>query len=557
VPDWLRLRKGRAPAPSALARAPEEPAGYAGFKVVLDDPAPHPRLGFGDYATALAEMILRSRAEFAVGIFGGWGSGKTTLMRAVSKRLAGDDSVVTVPFNAWRYEKEPHLVIPLLDVLRDALREQDKAGTAPWARNAAIAVSHAGRALLAGLTLSVDAVPGLKLDFDPDKVIEAIGKDDGKSPVSFYHAGFDLLHKAISDISGNGTRRVVIFVDDLDRCMPESALEMLESMKLLFGVRGCVFVVALDQEIVDKAIAIKYGAAANISGDEYVKKIFQVPFTLPRTGIRQLPDYLDSIEAAAGFSEAQLADFREHVRPHFRYLADEGAINPREIKLLINTYVLQMKVLWARLGNGLDPDIVLALLCMGFRSDWQPYHDQLTAEPQLVQPLLREAVESSGTSDVWLPDISQPVPPSLLRYLDDAGSPLLFVNDLRPYLTVAESKWSADPWIPEARRMAVRLRRSLAEATTGTALREHLGRLVHEAQDLQDFINGRREPVGGVLQVIRRHLEETVSEIVDDLMESASAPQEDAELVQTRLAAMLDRLDAGLRDYQQYANSAG
>lgn len=530
-----------------------EPGGYAGFKVVLDDPAVNPGLGFSDYAAALAEMTLYSQAEFAVGIFGGWGSGKTTLMQAVCRRLADDDRVVTVWFNAWRYEKDPHLIIPLLDVLRDAL--QDRARTAPWARDAAVAVGRAGRALLAGLKLSVDAIPGFKIDFEPSKVIEAISKSDSKGPVSFYHAGFALLRKAIADISGNGVRRVVIFVDDLDRCLPASALEMLESMKLLFGVEGCVFVVALDEEIVEKAVAVKYGATAEVGGAEYIKKIFQVPFTLPRTGIGQLPGYLDLIETTAGFGDAQLADFRDHVRPHFRYLADEGVINPREIKLLINTYVLQLKVLSPRLGDDLHPDVVLALLCMNIRLDWRSYHDQLAAEPQLVQPVLRDAVRSPGAGrEVWLPGAAQPVPPSLLRYLGDAAWPLLRVTDLRPYLTVAESTWSADPWIPQARAMALRLRRSADEVTSGSAPPEGLELLVRDAQDLRDFIARRKEPAVS-LRGIRRDLEETATRIVASLMESASSPGAEVELLRTRLTAMFDRLDAGLRDYQRYANA--
>lgn len=554
MPDWLSRRKGRAPALAESALTTGEPGGYAGFKVLLDEPTPNLGLGFGDYAIALAEMILHSRAEFAVGIFGDWGSGKTTLMQAVRRRLAGDDRVVTVCFNAWRYEKDPHMVIPLLDVLRDALRDADRAGAAPWARDAAVAVGRAGRALLAGVKLSVDAVPGFKIDFEPSKVIETASKSDSKGPLSFYHAGFAQLQRAIADISAGGARRVVIFVDDLDRCLPTSALEMLESMKLLFGVEGCVFVVALDQQIVDKAIAVKYGATAEVSGAEYVKKIFQVPFTLPRTGISQLPGYLDVIEAAAGFGETQLADFRDHVRPHFRYLADEGAINPREVKLLINTYVLQLKVLWPRLCDDLDPDVVLALLCMNFRPDWRPYHDQLTAEPQIVQPLLRDAARSPGVNgDVWLPGAPQPVPPSLLRYLGDVAWPLLRVTDLRPYLTVAQFTWSADPWIPQARAMAIRLRRSVNKATSGTALHEGFGVLVHEAQDLRDFIIAQKAPPGS-LRGIRRDLEETASQIVANLTESASSQEADGELLRTRVTAMIDRLDVGMRGYQRYAN---
>jgi hypothetical protein len=554
VPDWLSRRNRQTPRLAIPAITAGEPEGYAGFKVVLDDPAPHPGLGFDNFAAALAEMGLYSRAEFAVGIFGGWGSGKTTLMQEVRRRLDDDDRVVTVWFNAWRYEKDPHLIIPLLDVLQEALRERARARSAPWARDAAVTVGRAGRALLAGVTLSVGAIPGLEIDFEPGKVIETISKGDSKGPVSFYHAGFALLQKAIADISDNGARRVVIFIDDLDRCLPASALEMLESMKLLFGVRGCVFVVAFDEQIVEQAVAVKYGATAEVSGTEYIKKIFQVPFILPRTGIDQLPSYLDLIESSAGFSEAQLTDFRDHVRPHFTFLADGGAINPREIKLLINTYVLQLKVLSPTLGDGLDPNIVLALLCMNFRLEWRSCRDQLIAEPQLIQSVLQEAVRSPHAGgDVRLPGAAQPVPPSLLRYLGDVAWPLLRVPDLRPYLAVGESTWSADPWIPRARAMAVRLRRSVDEVTSGTAPRQGVELLVRQAEDLRDFIARRGEPAGS-LRGIRRNLEEMASQIVDGLMELASLPDGEVELLRTRLTAIFDRLDAGLRDYQRYAN---
>jgi KAP-like P-loop domain-containing protein len=546
VPDWLGRRKSRAPEAPAVTAG--EPEGYAGFKVVLDEPAPDPGLGFGEYAAALAEMTLYSQAEFAVGIFGGWGSGKTTFMQAVERRLADDDRVVTVWFNAWRYEKEPHLIIPLLDVLGDALRGKAAEIRAAWAREAAVVVGRASRALLAGLTLSVDAIPGVKIDFDPGKVIEKIGKSESAGPVSFYHAGFTSLWKAIADISDDGANRVVFFVDDLDRCTAASALEVLESMKLLFGVKGCVFVVALDEEIVEKAVDVKYGAA-EVSGAEYIKKIFQVPFTLPRTGMSKLPSYLDLIEAGAGFGEAQRNDFRAHVRPHFRYLADEGVINPREIKLLINSYVLQLKVLWARVGDDLDQDVVLALLCMHFRPDWRPFHDQLIAEPQFVQRVLRDAIGSPVTgSAVRLAPGAEPVPPSLLRYLADVARPLLFIEDLRPYLTVTESTWFADPWIPQARAMAARLRRSCEEMPSD------LESLVRDGQDLRDFLAGHRERAGS-LGGILGDLKATAAEIVASLQEPASLPDAELDVLRTRLTAMFDRLDAGLRDYQRQKRS--
>src|SRR5215213_8545114 len=84
------------------------------FKILLDLPSSSPALGFADNADALAEIIQKSAPQFAIGIFGGWGSGKTTLMQAIEARL-DDNLTIPVWFTAWRYEKEEHLIVPLLD----------------------------------------------------------------------------------------------------------------------------------------------------------------------------------------------------------------------------------------------------------------------------------------------------------------------------------------------------------------------------------------------------------------------------------------------------------
>ena len=90
---------------------------------MIDDPASKLSLGFDDYAGALAEIAGLSRPQFAIGVFGAWGSGKTTLMRAMQTTLAANPTVVPVWFNAWRYEKEEHLIVPLLDTIREEVLE--------------------------------------------------------------------------------------------------------------------------------------------------------------------------------------------------------------------------------------------------------------------------------------------------------------------------------------------------------------------------------------------------------------------------------------------------
>src|SRR5688572_23890860 len=104
----------------ARKTTPARVNGKGGYQILLDAPAQSPALGYPEIASALGEIVMESAPRFAIGIFGGWGAGKTTLMQAVEAKLDGERAV-PVRFSAWRYEKEDHLILPLLDTIRDAL----------------------------------------------------------------------------------------------------------------------------------------------------------------------------------------------------------------------------------------------------------------------------------------------------------------------------------------------------------------------------------------------------------------------------------------------------
>ena len=90
-------------------------------KILLDAPrSASPALLWEPIAKAFATIIWQSKPGFAVGMFGSWGSGKTTLMTAIKNSLPST-GIITVDFNAWRFQNEPVLLIPLLDTIRAAI----------------------------------------------------------------------------------------------------------------------------------------------------------------------------------------------------------------------------------------------------------------------------------------------------------------------------------------------------------------------------------------------------------------------------------------------------
>jgi len=133
------------------------------IKILLDSPSDAPTKSMKDAAAVLAKLILDSSPRFSVGVFGGWGSGKTTLMRAIHRELRRDISTIPVEFSGWRFEREPQLLVPLLDTIRMSLVSWSNKQKRPELRERVASVARrigrVVRALLAGLSGEV-GLPG-------------------------------------------------------------------------------------------------------------------------------------------------------------------------------------------------------------------------------------------------------------------------------------------------------------------------------------------------------------------------------------------------------------
>lgn len=444
------------------------------WRILADLPAKTPALMFPEYGNALAGIIRDSEPpQFAIGIFGGWGSGKTTLMNCVQGELGQD--AVCVNFSAWRYEKERHVIIPLLATIGQTLGEWRKDETAdPVAVNARQTASTVGKvisALASGLSIEF-SVPGLGgINLDGGKALEearrlseqsrdGAPRDGSEIPTSLYRSCFETLTKAFDEFRQTpNAPRIVVFVDDLDRCRPEGALEVLESIKLFFDFEGFIFVVGLDRAIVERCIDLRYSngdralpdvepiatPAPLIRGADYIKKIFQVPFNLPPVALSQLRPLINGITSEGKLPPEQIRDIEERVSRHLNYLfetsgsdtatRDSGgqpsqplAVNPREVKRFINSYVIQMKI-----QPTLDADVCLALNTLSLRQDWEPAEEALRAYGgEFLVQLRRLENDENALADL---DETLAIPQSFLEYVRRGpGSKLLTVENVDQYI---------------------------------------------------------------------------------------------------------------------------
>jgi KAP family P-loop domain len=444
--------------------------------ILLDVPAADPAFGFKEIARALADIIQASEPRFAVGVFGSWGSGKSTLMDAIAARIDTTKAIV-VPFNAWRYEREPHLILPLLDTIRGSLSSwaddpERSAEARERARDIAGRIGKVVRALARGFSAQIGLPGAVTLSFDTDKALDAMSNEPDdvvKVPQSLYFAAFQELTAAFREVEEAAFSRIVVFVDDLDRCLPTSALTILESMKLFFDMPGFVFVVGMDEQVIERAVSSKFiegtpagGATTpDITLDrEYLKKIFQVNYTLSAMAPGDLVDLLKIMERQGGMADSQRDDLRDRVRRYLPYVAPEGRVNPRDVKRFVNAYTLQRMI-----HPELHADTVLALQTLEFRRDWEEVYDILLAEPADFVGALRRYRGERDThafENLW-PQLAV-LPVDLVDYLrsDEAG-PLTVKEGLEPYVSSLKSARSTQTWLHDAIRDVGHLRKAVRE----------------------------------------------------------------------------------------------
>jgi hypothetical protein len=438
--------------------------------ILLDVPAEHPTFKFEKIAQALATIVQASEPQFAVGIFGGWGSGKSTLMNEIERQVEESKQAIVVTFNAWRYEREPHLIVPLLDTIRASLSE--------WAddtdhlddqrkqiKSIAGRIGRVVRALVRATSVEIGLPGTAVISVDPGQALDEMSSahDPATNPQSLYYAAFQELNAAFTDVNSAGPSRIIVFVDDLDRCLPERALTVLESMKLFFDIPGFIFIVGLDERVVQSAVRTKLAIQPDGERDrdrqierEYLNKMFQVPFTLPEMEAGQLKDLLKWLEDNGHLGAVQKQDLRKRVEKYLHHVAKEG-INPREVKRYINAYTLHRMI-----RPDLNPNMVLALQTLDFRRDWERfYEDVVLAEPDVFAEVLgrfRSESEDTAFEDVW-PEIGM-LPLELSNFLrSNEVAELANADDVERYVSLLETTRSTHPWVKDAMRYVGLLRR--------------------------------------------------------------------------------------------------
>jgi hypothetical protein len=187
-------------------------------------------------------------------------------------------------------------------------------------------------------------------------------------------------------LTGNG-RPLVVIVDDLDRCLPEKAIQVLEAIKLFLDVRNCIFVLGVDRELIERAIVAKYRDLIGIRdvegssrqpmgliGEDYFDKLIQIPFVLPAVSEDHFRRFLTEIAQTQDVSEC------------LDILVTGLPRNPRKAKRLLQALLFTEEL--ARLRAGPMSSALIAKMVI-IQSQFRAIYDEITEEPELLVELER------------------------------------------------------------------------------------------------------------------------------------------------------------------------
>lgn len=350
---------------------------------ILDDQwTDNDALDFTPYVETLANIIQTGNTPLTIGVFGTWGSGKTSLMRMIKngipeseyKGLPNDYTVVW--FDAWKYDKEATLWRVLLLSVLAKVKETAKSKNEPLD-----ALEQLETMLYRAV--DIEKVGGVKIDLL--KLGGLFAKGTVQLGLSFIPGGA-VLGKFVEEVQKSGTKaltddftqaiqrertkihieqvyfleqfqdkfkelikqfiepnRLVVFVDDLDRCLPEKAVEVLEAIKLFLDVKNCVFVLGLDQGVIARGIEMKYRefgdkkdvegqARFTIEGNKYLEKIIQLPFQIPPVESTDMSNFVHGLSAEWPHEECP------------KIFAEGLGDNPRQIKRTVNVFLMLWKL---------------------------------------------------------------------------------------------------------------------------------------------------------------------------------------------------------------------
>lgn len=383
-------------------------------------------LNFGYMVDMVVDIATnRDLSPSTIGLYGDWGSGKSSLMKLAQKKIEeknteiGDekDSIKTlcIEFNGWLFEGYEDTKTSLCGVILDALADEKRFSKeiTDYAKTLIKKIDFnkiLGKGIKYGLDFFLTGGIGVLTDLtlssvlstiktnvsevqakDLEEILNKFKKDDKtRTEIKNFREEFKQL------LQKSNVENVVVFIDELDRCLPDTVLEVFEAMRLFLFVEGMSFVIGADERLIQYSIKSKYKEVPGNNldiGKEYLEKVIQYPLYIPQLTRAEVNQYLAclllretltenqfkeilsiiyTLAPNQDFSMEQISDKAPDIaesckkdmalaRQISSVLAPSINGNPRQCKRFLNTLYMRLKLAKAR-NVALDKNILAKLM---------------------------------------------------------------------------------------------------------------------------------------------------------------------------------------------------
>lgn len=479
-------------------------------------------LGFDVHANLIKELIKDEKMlPLTIGLFGDWGSGKSSILEVLKKEIEKEPKTACLYFNGWVFEGYDDAKAALLETILKEFEDEKKFGaeikddikklfkSVKWMRVIGfgiknIALPAAAAYMTGGLSLIPQLVNGLKdAAENPNELVSKIKGYDTEGFLKQFVKesedtdNFDVVRKFRDDfeklLEKSKIDKLVIIIDDLDRCLPDRIIDNLEAIKLFLNVKNTAFVIGADPRIVRHAIEYRYkdkiiDTNAENTNDrivnDYLEKLIQIPYSLPKLSDSEVETYItllfceNDLVSAGDFNKVLEAfkKFREEERYSvFDFAKVKDAVgdasktekleqnvsliaklspiiseslygNPRQIKRFLNTFMLRKKLATVAHIKDFRDDILAKLMILEYAEpklfeilyNWQISNQGIATQLEKLEGICCKKSDGQLT---FTDDLKEWNKPKIVNWM--SSEPLLSKIDLRDYYWISRDKLSS------------------------------------------------------------------------------------------------------------------
>lgn len=402
-----------------------------------DNIAKQDLLGYQVHADLLQNIILNDdMLPISIGVFGNWGSGKSTLMYLLQrgidqwKQSVNRDSscikpkILQICFNSWQFESYDSTKLTMIDTILDAIQSDINTNKDLFEKVddffARIKYLKAGILILRKAYKNLTPKIIKKWMPSEDELDKITGKDEYKKLVAEVSAGnttkvIETFRKIFEDlIKDAGYKVVVVYIDDLDRCDPKRIIECLEAVKLFVNVERTAFIIGADERIIEYAIKLHYPIEQEreeISSpfSDYLEKLIQLPYKLPKLSDNEQETYITLLLCKQHLTSfdfekvfRQYLDFRkrdkhskfniedlktlnsevnftsiEYMLPIVPLMKQFLNGNPRQLKRFLNTLYVRKELANVAGFDNICPDVLVKLMVLEYNTLFNTRFEEL------------------------------------------------------------------------------------------------------------------------------------------------------------------------------------